>query len=123
MNGVLTALLAVVTAAGAALVLTEAVHLGVLRLGRRSPLLADLARTAHRPFQATVLVYAVQQTLRTGVGEFAGRDVVLHILVLGIIAAAAWLVGALLLVFEDVALARWRTDVPDNLQARRVRTQ
>jgi hypothetical protein len=122
-NGVLTALLAVVTAAGAAIVLTEAVHLGVKRLGRRSELLADLARTAHRPFQATVLVYAVQQALRSGVGDFAGRDAVLHVLVLGIIAAAAWLVGALLLVLEDVALARWRTDVPDNLKARRVRTQ
>jgi hypothetical protein len=122
-NGVLTALLAVVTAAGAAIVLTEAVHLGVKRLGRRSELLADLARTAHRPFQATVLVYAVQQALRSGVGDFAGRDAVLHVLVLGVIAAAAWLVGALLLVLEDVALARWRTDVPDNLKARRVRTQ
>jgi hypothetical protein len=119
----MTALLAMVTAAGAALVLTEAVHLGVKRLGRRSPLLADLSRTAHRPFQVTVLVYAIQQTLRTGVGEFTGRDVVLRVLVLGIIAAVAWLIGALLLVFEDVALARWRTDVPDNLKARRVKTQ
>ncbi len=123
MNGVLTALLAVVVAAGAALVLTEAVHLGVKRLGLRSELLADLSRTARRPFQAVVLVYAIQQALRSGVGEFAGRDVVLHLLVLGIIAAVAWLIGALLLVFEDVALAKWRTDVPDNLKARRVRTQ
>jgi hypothetical protein len=122
-NGVLTALLAMVVAAGAALVLVEAVHLLVTRLGRRSPLLADLARTAHRPFQVTVVVYAVQQALRSGVGQFAGRDVILHLLVLGIIAAAAWLIGALLLVFEDVALAKWRTDVPDNLKARRVRTQ
>jgi small-conductance mechanosensitive channel len=122
-NGVLTALLAVVAAAGAALVVVEAVHLFVTRLGRRSPLLADLARTAHRPFQALVVVYAVQQALRSGVGEFSGRAWVLHALVLGIIAAAAWLIGALLLVFEDFALAKWRTDVPDNLKARRVKTQ
>ena len=52
MNSVLTALLAVVVAAGAALIFVEAVHLLVTRLGRRSPLLADLARTAHRPFLA-----------------------------------------------------------------------
>ncbi len=123
MNGVLTALLAVVVAAAASIVFTEAVHLTVKRLGRRSPLLADLARTAHRPFQVTVLVYAIQQALRSGVDDFAGRGAVLHLLVLGIIAAAAWLVGALLLVSEDLALARWRTDVPDNLRARRVRTQ
>jgi hypothetical protein len=122
-NDVLTALLAVIVAAGAALVLVEAVHLVVTRLGRRSPLLADLARTAHRPFQVTVVVYAIQQALRTGVDDFNGRDTLLHILVLGVIAAGAWLVGALLLVFEDAALARWRTDVEDNLKARRVKTQ
>jgi hypothetical protein len=122
-NGVLTALLAVVAAAGGALVLVEAVHLFVTRLGRRSELLADLARTAHRPFRVTVVLYAVQQALRSGVGEFTGRDAVLHILVLAIIAAAAWLVAALALVLEDLALSKWRTDVPDNLKARRLKTQ
>lgn len=69
------------------------------------------------------MVYAIQQALRSGVDDFAGRATVLHLLVLGIIAAAAWLVAALLLVFEDFALAKWRTDVPDNLKARRVKTQ
>lgn len=123
MNGVLTALLAVVTAAGAAIVFVEAVHLFVTRLGRRSELLADLARTARRPFRVTVVVYAVQQALRSGVGEFAGRDAVLHLMVLGVIASVAWLIAALALVLEDVALARYRTDVPDNLRARRVKTQ
>jgi small-conductance mechanosensitive channel len=122
-NGVLTALLAVVVAAGAALVLVEAIHLFVTRLGRRSVLLADLSRTAHRPFRVLVVVYAIQQALRSGVDEFSGRDTVLHVLVIGIIAAAAWLVGALLVVVEDVALTRWRTDVPDNMKARRLRTQ
>ena len=39
------------------------------------------------------------------------------------IAAVAWSVGALLLVLEDVSLARWRTDVPDNMRARRLHTQ
>jgi small-conductance mechanosensitive channel len=122
-NGVLTALLAVVVAVGAALVLVEAVHLTVSRLGRRSVLLADLSRTAHRPFQVLVTIYAIEQALRSGVDEFAGRATVLHILVLAIIAAAAWLVAALLLVLEDVALIKWRTDVPDNMKARRLRTQ
>lgn len=123
MNGVLTALLVVVVSAGAALVLVEAIHFIITRLGRRTPVLADLARTAHRPFRATVVVYAVQQGLRSGVGDFTGRDTVLHLLILLIIAAAAWLIAALALVLEDVALAKWRTDVPDNLKARRLKTQ
>jgi small-conductance mechanosensitive channel len=122
-NGVLTALLVVVVAVGAAIVLAEAIHLLVTRLGRRSPLLADLARTAHRPFRAALIVYAVEQALRTGIDDFAGRSAVLHALVLGVIAALAWLVAAFLLVFEDVALDKWRTDVADNLKARRLKTQ
>jgi small-conductance mechanosensitive channel len=122
-TSVLTALLAVVIAAGAAIVLVEAVHWVVKRLGRRSTLLNDLATTAHKPFLTSVTIYAVQQAVRTYAGEFTGRDGVLHALVLLVIASVAWLVGALLLVLEDVALARWRVDVPDNMKARRVKTQ
>jgi small-conductance mechanosensitive channel len=122
-NGVLTALLVVVVAAGAALVFVEAVHLVIRRMGRRSTLLADLARTAHRPFQAIVVLYAVEQALRTGIGGFPGRSAVLHGLIIAIIAAGAWLVADLLLVLEDVALSKWRTDVPDNMKARRLKTQ
>jgi small-conductance mechanosensitive channel len=122
-TSVLTALLAVAIAAGVAIILVEAVHRVVKRLGRRSPLLNDLATTAHKPFLATVTIFAVQQAVRGFAGDFPGRSGVLHALVLLVIAAIAWLVGALLLVLEDVALARWRVDVPDNMKARRVKTQ
>jgi len=71
-NGVLTALLAVVVAAGAALVFVEAVHLLVIRLSRRFPLATELSQTAHRPFRVIVIVYAIQQALRSGVDEFSG---------------------------------------------------
>jgi small-conductance mechanosensitive channel len=113
----------VLIAAGAAILVAEAVHWSIARFGRESPLATDLARTAHRPFLATLTVFAVQQTLRGLTGQFPGRDGVLHALVLVFIAAFAWLVAALLLVLEDVALARWRTDVADNLRARRLKTQ
>jgi small-conductance mechanosensitive channel len=122
-NGVLTALLVVVVAAGAALVLAEAVHLTVRRLARRSRMLHDLQRTAHHPFRVLLVLYAVHLALRTGIGAFPGRAGVLHALLIAVIAALAWLVGALFLVLEDVTESRWRTDVPDNMKARRVRTQ
>jgi hypothetical protein len=48
---------------------------------------------------------------------------VLHALVILFIAAVAWLIAALVLVLEDAALTRWRTDVPDNLKRRRFKTQ
>ncbi|GAB1693126.1 mechanosensitive ion channel family protein [Krasilnikovia sp. M28-CT-15] len=118
MSDFLNALLAVVLAAGAAIVFVEAVHWVLTRYARRSALLSRLERTAHKPFLTTVTLFAVQQALR----PTAGREV-LHILVILVIMSGAWLVGALLLVLEDAALSRWRTDVPDNRKARKVRTQ
>jgi small-conductance mechanosensitive channel len=120
---VLTALLAVVISAGLAVLVVEAVHWVVKRLGRRSALLSDLAATAHKPFLVSLTIFAVQQAVRGYAGNFPGRDGVLHALVLLVIASVAWLFAALGLVLEDVALARWRVDVPDNMKARRVKTQ
>ncbi len=119
----LSALLVVVASAGAAIVLVEFAHLLMARFGRRSELAADLARTAHKPFLATATLFAIQQAIRATAGDFPGRGGVLHALVILFIAAVAWLIAALVLVFEDAALTHWRTDVPDNLKRRRFKTQ
>ena len=50
-------------------------------------------------------------------------EAVRHLVGLGIIAAVAWLVIFLAEVFSDAVYARYRTDIADNLTARRVRTQ
>ncbi|BFU43707.1 mechanosensitive ion channel family protein [Krasilnikovia sp. MM14-A1004] len=123
MSDFLNALLAVVLAAGSAIVFVEAVHWLLTRYARHSALLSRLERTAHKPFLTTVTLFAVQQALRSATGDFPGRHEVLHLLVILVIVSGAWLVGALLLVLEDAALSRWRTDVPDNRKARKVRTQ
>ncbi|MEV6349445.1 mechanosensitive ion channel family protein [Actinoplanes sp. NPDC051851] len=123
MSSTLTAVLAVAVAVAVAVVLVEASHKVMIRVGRRSALAADLGKTMHRPFLATVTLITAQQTIRVYAGEFPGRAGALHALVLLCIGAFAWLVGALLLVLEDMALARWRTDVPDNLRRRRIKTQ
>lgn len=113
------------TAAAAVLALAgvEIVHRVTRRFSRRSVLLQELTQHAHRPFQVAAVVAACQAAVRSVAGEFTGRDALLHLLVLAVIAATAWLVAALLLVVEDVALARFRTDVPDNRRARRLHTQ
>ncbi len=123
MSSVLTAVLGVTGAAGAAIVIVEASHWAMMRIGRRSALAADLAKTMHKPFLVTLTLIAVQQAVRVWGGEFPGRGGVVHALVLACIAAFAWLVAALLLVCEDATLARWSTDVPDNLRRRRIKTQ
>lgn len=123
MPALVRTLATVVGAAAVALVVVQIAHRLLLRFGRRSALLTDLARQAHRPFQLLLALFAVQQAVRSAGGDFPGRAGVLHALVLMVIAAAAWLIAALVLVVEDVSLNRFRTDVADNIRARRLRTQ
>jgi small-conductance mechanosensitive channel len=50
-------------------------------------------------------------------------QIVRHVVGLGTIAAVAWVVILLADVFGDAVYARYRTDIADNLTARRIRTQ
>ncbi|MFG2046997.1 mechanosensitive ion channel family protein [Micromonospora sp. NPDC048935] len=126
MQSYLETAVAALVAAAVALFLVEVVHRLTRRFGRRSQLLTELTDHAHRPFQVAATVLAVQFAVRFSTGYAVGetwRRQLLHLLVLAVIATAAWLVAALLIVVEDTALARFRVDVPDNRHARRVRTQ
>ncbi|MFF3866558.1 mechanosensitive ion channel family protein [Micromonospora sp. NPDC001898] len=126
MQSYLTTVVAALAAAAIALFLVEVVHRATRRFGRRSLLMTELTDHTHRSLQVAATVVAVQFAVRFSTGYAVGtqwRQVVLHLLVLAVIAAAAWLVASLLVAAEDVALARFRVDVPNNRQARRVRTQ
>jgi hypothetical protein len=123
LSGFVMPLVVAVASAAVALLVVEVVHRVLLRLGRRSPLLAELAERAHRPTQVGAMLVAVYYAVRDSTADARWRTAFLHVDQLLVIAAVAWLVGALVIVTEDAALARWRTDVPDNRQARRVHTQ
>ncbi|MET7750207.1 mechanosensitive ion channel family protein [Micromonospora sp. NPDC005367] len=126
MQNYLEMIVAVFAAAAIALFVAAVVHRSTRRLGRRSRLMTELTDHAHRPFQVAATVVAIQFAVRFTTTYAVGtpwRRTLLHLLVLAVIASAAWLVAALLVVVEDTALARFRVDVPDNRHARRVRTQ
>ncbi|AVT40409.1 mechanosensitive ion channel family protein [Plantactinospora sp. BB1] len=126
MDSYLWTVIATAGAALLALAVVEVVHRTVRRLGRRSVLLDELSEHSHRPFQVAATVLAIQFGVRFSTGYGVGtpwRQTLLHLLVLAVIATTAWLVASLLLVSEDTALARFRVDVPDNRQARRIKTQ
>ncbi|MER7417544.1 mechanosensitive ion channel domain-containing protein [Micromonospora peucetia] len=126
MQSYLGTIVAALAAAAIALFAVGVAHRVIRRIGRRSLLLTELTDHAHRSIQVAATVLAVQFAVRFSTGYAVGeqwRQVLLHLLVLGVIASAAWLVASLLVVAEDTALARFRVDVPDNRHARRVRTQ
>ncbi|NUT35301.1 MAG: mechanosensitive ion channel [Hamadaea sp.] len=116
------AVLEIVGTAVIALALVEVVHRIMLRLGRRSLVAAEIAEHAHRPFQVFSVLLATRIAVQLS-PTFDLRDDVLHMMGIALIVVGAWLVAAALLAVEDVAEARYRIDVPDNRQARRIRTQ
>jgi small-conductance mechanosensitive channel len=110
-------------AVAAALVVTAVVALVVRVIARRREWAARLVRRARRPFRVLLVVVAVWIALRASVAPGEVRDGLDHLLHVITIVAAAWLVCALAIFFEDLGLSRYRVDVADNRVARRVRTQ
>ncbi|SHN29094.1 mechanosensitive ion channel family protein [Cryptosporangium aurantiacum] len=120
---VVTTLVTAAVSVVLALVLVQIVHIVVRRIGRRAPLFDQLATRLHRPVQCLAVVLAVQGALHATTATGDWRGPLLHGVTVLVIASGAWVVGALLLVLEDTALARFRTDVENNKTARRVHTQ
>nr|WP_205861089.1 mechanosensitive ion channel domain-containing protein [Planosporangium flavigriseum] len=117
---------ATVAAAAIALGVVEVMHRVARRLGRRSLLAAGLYEHSHRALQTVAVLVAVRIAVQatTGLGgDPRWRQITLHVIGLAMIAASAWLVASLLLVAQDRALNRFRMDVPNNRQARRIHTQ
>jgi hypothetical protein len=110
-------------AAAAALVTVEIIHRVLRRLGRRSLTMAELSDHAYRPFQIFAVLFAIRSAVQLSRQDFDVKHGVLHAMGIALIIVGAWLVATILLALEDVALARFRIDVPDNRAARRIRTQ
>ena len=110
-----------------ALILAEVIAAVVRVLGSRSWLAENLSRRARRPLRVVLIVVGVWIALLLvtpgGVDEPTWLPRVEHGLLIALILSGAWLLGALLFVVEDAALARYSVDGPDNSRARRVRTQ
>ncbi|MFF3063825.1 mechanosensitive ion channel family protein [Oerskovia sp. NPDC057915] len=117
-------LAAVAGALVVAFVLGTIVSAVVNRLGRRSELARDISKRLRRPDRAVLMIVAVWIAVRvTTDPSVSWRPAVEHALLIALIAAGAWWVGALAFVLEDSALKRFRVDVVDNRHARRIRTQ
>lgn len=115
---------AVVVAYAASVVLSWALQ----RLGRRSELLADVARLTRGPARATLMMIAALTAFDrvTGTTMF-WRNTVHQILVILLIAAVTWVVSSLVMVAEQRVIARFGggdTQMTDaDRHRRKIRTQ
>jgi small-conductance mechanosensitive channel len=118
--------LTLLLALAATLLVVAVAHLAAVLASRRWPLAGDLSRYAATPFRLAAVVLVVAAVLHDSrpqdvtLGVWQGVELALR---LASIATVAWLVGASLLFLEDLGLQRYRTDVTDNRNVRRLRTQ
>ena len=110
----------------AAVVLTAVIGAIVRAIARHKEWARMLASRARIPFRLLLLDIllwiAVTATTPLDV-PLPTVEAVHHAFLVVTIALATWFGAALVIFFEDIGLARYRLDVPDNRYARRVRTQ
>ncbi|MDP5184371.1 mechanosensitive ion channel [Blastococcus sp. BMG 814] len=95
----------------------------VRRVGRGSPVTADLSRRGRTPLRALLVLVALTVVLEAADDLGDWTEVVVHVLAPAVIATIGWLVAVAVFVAADAWLARYDVDVADNRHARRVRTQ
>jgi small-conductance mechanosensitive channel len=115
---------AIVSAFATAAVVALAGYLAFRLMAHHWPAARRLDLAARVPYGVLLVVVAAVVAARTPPRHT--RDWwpdVQHGLHIVLIVTVAWLVGAILLFLEDTSLLRHRVDVPDNREARRIRTQ
>jgi small-conductance mechanosensitive channel len=95
----------------------------VLKLMRDRALAADLATHCRWPARAVVALAALLLALQTARLQPGTYRTLVHLLLLALVAAGAWLAVRVVRVAEDALMRRYDVEVPDNLRARRARTQ
>lgn len=123
-------LLRLLVAIGFALLITAAAalvtHLVLRSLARRERWASVLSRRVKHPFRWVLLVALLWAAFASSVpnrSDLSWRADVSHAFLIATIALGCWLACELAIFLEDLGLHRFRVDVPDNRQARQIRTQ
>ncbi|HEX6020248.1 MAG TPA: mechanosensitive ion channel domain-containing protein [Burkholderiaceae bacterium] len=95
------------------------------RLARHTTQTWDSAavRRISGPARLALTLFAILFVMPDAPMSDAVRTTIDHAIAVGLIGAVAWSVIATVSVLEDVLREKFRTDVPDNLKARRIATQ
>ncbi|KQP55387.1 mechanosensitive ion channel family protein [Agreia sp. Leaf283] len=118
-----TSVLGALIAVAAAVVVVLVVALVFRIAAKRRHWAGQLIDTARRPFRAALVVCFVWASLGITVTDPQASSAIGLVMRILAIVTIAWLVGAVIVFLENLGLARYRIDTPDNRVARRVRTQ
>lgn len=115
--------LAIAVAVAVGFVLSWLLRRILLRLNRKLTALCEASRMARVPLRLFLCLIGVRIALGLTTENSGWRTTVDHILLIALIASAAWLAVAVLMIIEALMLTHYSVDVADNRRARRLRTQ
>ncbi|WP_405374913.1 MULTISPECIES: mechanosensitive ion channel family protein [unclassified Microbacterium] len=115
--------IAVALAVVAAIIVAALVSVAVRVTAKRRAWAGVLMRNARHPFRTILLIAGLWAATHAAFPDREMLPILVHVFTILAIAASGWLLASLVVVLTDVALGRYRIDVPDNRVARRIRTQ
>ncbi|MET3468324.1 mechanosensitive ion channel family protein [Microbacterium sp. 1262] len=115
--------IAVLVGLAVAVVIAVVAHVALSIAARRQRWPEVLGRRSRAPFRSLLVAIVLWAAVQAAFPDELWRSALSQLLTIVIIAASAWLLASLVLVVTDIALGRYRIDVPDNRVARRIRTQ
>ncbi|WP_424449184.1 mechanosensitive ion channel family protein [Microbacterium arborescens] len=115
--------IAVLVGITVAAVIAVVAHVALRVASRRQRWAEVLRRRSRAPFRSLLSAIVLWAAVQAAFPDELWRSILAQLLTILIIGASAWLLASLVLVVTDVALGRYRIDVPDNRVARRIRTQ
>jgi small-conductance mechanosensitive channel len=107
------------------LVIHYLMFLGIERVARGSRTVIDdsFVKNCRRPLRLLIPLLVVSFILPLFTSAPMILAILRHGIIIGIIAAAAWLLVRMTYVLDDIVLSRYKLEEKDNLQARKVYTQ
>ncbi|MCC9192306.1 mechanosensitive ion channel family protein [Arthrobacter sp. zg-Y916] len=116
-------LIAVVIAVAAALIAARIVRGSATRLFRKVPHIRDVTALGRNPLRLVLALIGTRIALGATARAESWYKTVDYVLVIGLIAALAWLAVVTLLIVEAIILTKYDTDTKDNRRVRRLKTQ
>lgn len=120
---VLEPVIAVGIVVAGALLVTAVLRAVFNRLFRKVPGIRKQSARARNPFRLVLVLVGTRIALGATARDTEWFPIVDFVLVVGLVAAIAWLAAVILLIIEAALLTKYSTDTKDNRRMRRLKTQ
>jgi small-conductance mechanosensitive channel len=107
----------------AAVIIRRVASRQAARMTEQRSIAGQIVRSTHAPFEAVIVLFALYMVWQSAEDELPAIQLVRHMTEIALIASLTWFAIRGMTLIGDVTVARFPSNVVDNLRARRVLTQ